>query len=229
MGFDFFILFPSLIVFLFCVFLLSKDDFVLTRKNISLDSMFHLVFLVSLFALVASRLFWGILARNPSIINPLIFFAIPYVPGLSLAGAVGGGMASAWVIGRILKIGEGRVFDIVSLSFFASMSFIYMPFVLVRDVIFGLPFWMDGAQWVGGGAILILFFRLFLKERIKDGGIAFGSLGLFCLFVSWIKGSETIPLLALGVLFLALFFKEEHLVKKIVEILVEILKEKKKQ
>src|SRR3989344_2877833 len=154
--FEILTLFISFFVFLFCVYMFSKDDFVLMRKNISLDQIFHLIFLVSLASFVGGRVLYAVFTANTSFVNPLILAAFLYY---------------SW------NIEKGRVFDIVSLSFLGSFSFVYLPLFFLGSFLKGSWSIVHIIFLLGSGGLFGVFLRLFLKEKLRDGSVSLGSIG----------------------------------------------------
>src|SRR3990167_7333740 len=91
MQFFILVLLVCLIVFLFCVHFLAKDDLILLRKDVSMEKFFNLIFLGAIFCLLSARLFYGIFHATTILLNPIVLLLFPYFPGLSLVlGAIGG-------------------------------------------------------------------------------------------------------------------------------------------
>ena len=61
------------IVFLFCLFVLSKDDFLFLKKNITLEQVFNIAFVAGLVGLFVARSFYVIFNFAPGFVNPLVF------------------------------------------------------------------------------------------------------------------------------------------------------------
>jgi hypothetical protein len=113
----------SFIIFLFAVYMLSKDDFILLRRNVSVEQIFDSAFLMAAFALLLSRFMFVGLHFKTDYFNPLVFFLVPYFPGLSLAGALLGSLVFVWFYTRFFKMPTGRIADIFSVGFFYAFSF----------------------------------------------------------------------------------------------------------
>ena len=64
----------STVIFLFTLYVLSKEDFVLLRKNISEAALFDVFFIVVLVAILFSRIFYVGFQFDVSYLNPVIFF-----------------------------------------------------------------------------------------------------------------------------------------------------------
>ncbi|OGH23982.1 MAG: hypothetical protein A3J69_02570 [Candidatus Levybacteria bacterium RIFCSPHIGHO2_02_FULL_42_12] len=214
-GFEILTLFISFFVFLFCVYMFSKDDFVLMRKNISLDQIFHLIFLVSLASFVGGRVLYAVFTANTSFVNPLILAAFLYYPGFSLAGSILGGGGGLALLCYSWNIEKGRVFDIVSLSFLGSFSFVYLPLFFLGSFLKGSWSIAHIIFLLGSGGLFGVFLRLFLKEKLRDGSVSLGSIGLFSLLASMVVKNEFFILLPIAVILLGLLTRQEEFAKKL--------------
>lgn len=170
-------------VFLFCLYLLVQDDFVLLRKNVSLEQVFNIAFLMLFFGFLGSRIIFITLNFKPLFLNPLAFLAFPYFPGFSLIGVVLGGLIFLIGYGKYRKLPTNRLFDFFSFSFFCALSFGYL-----NDILFEkkpLTSWDFGLA-VGYILIFILFSMVFLplqrRGALKDGILGTLVCLLFALF-----------------------------------------------
>src|SRR3989344_2886665 len=110
MQFFIFVLVICLVLFLYRIYHLANDDYVLLTKNITLEDIFNAVFVCSLVSLLFSRFFYVFMNPNPVFLNPLGFLLFPYFPGLSLTGVLIGGILALFLYIRIKKFPLGRVF-----------------------------------------------------------------------------------------------------------------------
>lgn len=210
------VLFICLFIFLFFVFALAKEDFVLFRKNIALEKVFNFALLAISVSLFFARLIYVGFHFAPGFLHPLVFFIFPYFPGLSQAGGILGGMLFVLFFAEKSKLPMGRVFDIFSLSFLGTLPCLYileqialllqkkhsMPFVFVVSVVYG--------------GLFVFFYRLLEKNKFIDGSI--GYMVALCVstfvFLSKLLGSITKSSFVLGpddlllilVFFLSLLF-----------------------
>ena len=90
MNFYIIVLSICLFVSLFLIYTLSKEDFILLRKDISMDKLFNFIFLIFIVGLFSSRVIYAIIYSPRMFLNPLLFLLFPYFPGLSLLGGVVG-------------------------------------------------------------------------------------------------------------------------------------------
>lgn len=159
----------SFFIFLFCLYLFSRDDFVFLRKNISLEQIFNYAFLGLFFGLFSGRIIYIFLHPSLRYLNPLVFLVFFYFPGISLVGIVIGVLIFLFFVSQKKKIPRGRLYDIFSLSFlpaFASNVFILqvISIIFTKKISF---------LAIGISVLLFLFFTfftiLFEKGRMKDG------------------------------------------------------------
>lgn len=122
----FLFLFLSLIVTLFCLYHVSREDFVLMRNNVLLDDVFNMAFVTFLVGLFFSRVFYVAFNFAPGFLNPLVFFLVPYYPGLSLMGGVIGGVLALFYIVKKQRFPIRRLFDLIGLSFLAGLPVGYI-------------------------------------------------------------------------------------------------------
>ena len=217
------ILIACLFLFLYCVFVLAKDDFLLLRKNVTLEQLFNVSFLGFFFGLFTSRLVFVLEHAKSEYLNPLIFFLFPYFPGLSITGGIAGGVFLLWFYTYRKRLPFSRILDIFSLSFFfawtAGLLFTFLSaLVLGKNVNF--------LELVGVGAFLILaiiFTWLFVTGKLKDGNTGFIGFAVFSVvdffsrmllrgpknFITFMP--EDIVLVFLFLCFLALYIQQETL------------------
>jgi len=91
MQFFIIVLIIDFVLFLFRLYHVANDDYVLIKKNKTLEDVFNVAFITALIALLISRFFHVFLNPQPVFLNPLGFLLFPYFPGLSLTGGVIGG------------------------------------------------------------------------------------------------------------------------------------------
>jgi prolipoprotein diacylglyceryltransferase len=164
-------------LFLFTLFTLSREDFVFMRKNISTEEVFDVAFLTCFAALFVSRALYVVFNFDSAFLNPLVFFLIPYFPGLSLLGAVIGAVLAMAVLTKQRKYPRGRFLDFFSFSFLATLPIGYTGFVFTQDsslIVFAiLPIFYY--------LFLLLFFLKILLPRFLEGQMRDGMLGLLML------------------------------------------------
>lgn len=221
MQFFILVLIICLVLFLFKLYHLANDDYVLIKKNISLDSLFNITFVCSLLALLFARIFYIFLHPLPVFLGPLGFLLFPYFPGLSLTGGLLGGILALFLVSRHRKYPIGRVFD------FFSMSFLFvLPFGLIGY------FLLSQDLTPGGILRLILYLIVFFVANIylypkanslelKDGSssvlflIFFSLISLLCISVDnpgisyFVSHRENFILLGILIISVTLIVKQE--------------------
>lgn len=183
MNFLIFVILFCFFVFLFVVYLLSKDDFVLIRKDITTERVFNVAFVMFAFSIFSSRLLYVVSNPSWNFVNPLTFLLFPYFPGLSLAGGVGGGVLFLLILLKLKKLPIGRLFDIFSISVLCSFPFgILGYFLLSGEFIFSIR---PIVLFFVYAAAIIFFLKIFLPRmlggRFKDGTVGFLYLTFFSI------------------------------------------------
>ncbi len=180
MQFFFIVLIICLVLFLYRLYHLANDDFVLAKKNIELEEIFNTSIIISIISLVSARLVFVLFYPKEVFMSVLGFILFPYFPGLSLIGGFIGGSTALYLYGRYKKFPMGRVYDFFSLSFL-----FILPVGLIGYFV------LSGEFTIGGLIKLILFTaalvisNIYLYPKasaleIKDGTISI----LFLIFFS---------------------------------------------
>ncbi|MEK9178674.1 MAG: prolipoprotein diacylglyceryl transferase family protein [Patescibacteria group bacterium] len=173
----------SIFIFLFVLHYYVRDDFVIFRKNVSLEDVFNMAFISFIFVFLSSRFFYVLENPNPIYLNPLVFLAVFYHKGLSLTGGIiGGGLFLVWYV-RKNKFPGKRLLDFFSVAAVWAIG-IYSVVYLVVFRKFTPQFLIEGVLF----AILLAIFSLllvpkYLGAKIKDGLLT----GIFCVGYSLIK------------------------------------------
>ncbi len=190
---EFFLLFLVIgfVIFLFCLYVIGRDDIVFIRKNVSLEHLFNIVFLCVLSGLIGARLIYAFFSFNKAFLSPFVFLLFPYFPGLSLIGGVSGAALFIFFFTRRKKIPTGRVFDYLALALLAALPFGYIGMLFLEENLdlfenIYLPFIY---------MLLFLFFLKFLYPRVLRSEIKSGTLGMFFLltfsFISLVIGIKS--------------------------------------
>lgn len=206
--------------------MLAKDDFMLLRKNVTLEHLFNITFMFTVFGLFIGRI--GYIIEHPSTdyINPLVFLLFPYFPGISLSFALAGVATFIWWNTKRKKLPFGRMFDVYTLAFlpvFAVGMFI--------EGIVAIIFKQQFLPLIIGAVVVcilsILCYHFFQKNKFQDGNIGFLGLSIFAfihlimrIFQRGIMHSmqvsiEDICLFVIFVSFLCICLKQEKIFKKV--------------
>lgn len=155
------------IICIFVLYILSKQDFVLLRQNISLAQVFDLAILTALFGFLFARLFFIVTSSRFDLLFPLKFFHLLKFPGFSMLGFILGSAVLLFFTLRKKKT-LGRIYDIFSISFMPAYIFVltmrtYKAQFLAFPILLFLL--MMG--------ILIFFIRSHYKYLLRDGSVSF--------------------------------------------------------
>ena len=211
----YFIFFP--IVFVLCVFILyilSRQDFVLLRQNISLAQIFDSAILGLISALVTGRVFHIINNFNFELLHIIKFFHLLKFPGISTLGFfLGGGIALALLFRK--KKGLSRIYDIFTIAFFPAYSFsvitkhyppafFLLPFILLflSIIIFVFFIRSHNRYILRDGSIGIIFILILCFENFFLQSITSGRVNLFLDYSFYQLLSVPIALISLILLFL---------------------------
>src|SRR5579885_266856 len=123
------------LIFLYCLFVFAKDDFLLLRKNITLEQLFNVAIIGFLISLFTARVGYVLEHLHPRYLDPLVFIIFPYFPGLSPAGGILGGSLFLWISAKKKKIPLGRFADIVGISFLFAWAIGMLLFSLVEILV----------------------------------------------------------------------------------------------
>lgn len=160
------------LVSLFSLYSLVKNDFVLARKSILLQEIFDATFFCSLAFLFFGRIFYIFSNLQFSYFEPLRFFHLIKFPGINFLGGVIGFYLIVFVLFSRKKI-LGRIFDIYSLSFYSlfifALSFssfvgfslyLSLSIFLLSLVFLGLSVYSYKNYTLKDGSTTLLFFCL---------------------------------------------------------------------
>lgn len=181
MNFFIIVLVIGLFISLFSLFLFSRDDLTLLRKDVTLDRMFNLFFMAFFIGLFFSRAVYVISSTPKMFLNPLAFFLFPYFPGLSLSGGVVSGILFIIFYCRSNKLPIGRILDFFSLSFMISLPVGYLGYFAltlgkhIQSAVFAIIYTVLVIVFVK------YFYQFFLKGSFKDGSFSLLFFSAFAL------------------------------------------------
>lgn len=158
---------------LFILFVLSKHDFVLLRKNISVGQIFDLAIIFVVISLFFGRLFYIGNFSQFELLTPIKFFYFFKFPGFSFLGFIVSGALVIYFYFRKTKA-LSRIYDIFTLSFF--------PILIASVVIFNYSVFAIEISLVLLVILIGLFFSFLHSHNkyfLRDGGIALLTASLF--------------------------------------------------
>lgn len=205
-------LFLSLLIFLFSLYWVGKDDLILLRKNIALEQLFNITLVTLGIGLLFARIFYVLFNPSTQYLNPLVFLVFPYYPGLSLFGGIVGASAYLWYLHYRKKIPFGRLADFFSCSLLVSLPvgvvgsmfisprqelvslFVVSLVYIFMSVVFLMYLYPKLCQnQIKEGTIFLLFILIFVSVRMAES-FYLQSKGFWLFF-----GLEQILVLILGV------------------------------
>ncbi len=212
-------------IFLFVLFALANDDFVLLRRHVSIHNLFDISFVVFGISLLSARVLYVILHFSSGFLNPLVFFLFPYFPGLSIAGGIIGGTLFLFFYCNVAKLPQKRICDVFSLAVVSCLPLgLFLLFLHGKKTLFlGI---MAGILILISFCFFVFLFRVFQKGNIRDGATSSLSISFFSLvslFSGFLYDKEKlfyslsfnqILLFFLFLIFLLLFLREEYLLFK---------------
>ncbi len=188
MNLIFFVILFCFFIFLYILYFLSKDDFVMARKDVSIERIFNLAFLTGFVTLISSRAGYAVFTHSFQYFNPLVFLAFPYFTGFSLIGGIIGGSIFIYFYSNYKKIPTGRIIDLFIMAF---VSVLPIGFIINFIILGGKTTTFFNLFFVFSLAIYILFTKLIYpysaRGEIKDGSLTLLFLSLFSFFYFIIK------------------------------------------
>lgn len=172
MNFFILVLIACFLVFLYVVYFLSHDDFVILRNDVSMEKIFNAAFLFSFVSLFSARLFYVLFNPQPVFLNPLGFLLFPYFPGLSLSGGLLGGFLFLLFFLKIRNLPIGRIFDFFSFAFLVSSPIGFFGYFLLSGQRLSLNFLLSFILiLVLTGLFIRFLLPLSLSGKLKDGSL----------------------------------------------------------
>lgn len=180
MSFLFIVILICFFMFLYVLYYHVKDDFIIARKGIAIDKIFNLAFLVGIASLFFARFFYVIFNKSFILLNPLLFLAFPYIPGLSLFGGIIGGVLFLYIYGGYKKLPVGKIFDLFTISFISVLPVAYLINFLL---LFGKTDLFYNLIAICSFIVFIIFVKVIYpfseKGEVEDGSISLMYVSVF--------------------------------------------------
>ncbi len=167
--------------FLYILYVISKDDFLIIRKDIPMESIFNAAFLIAFISLLFSRFFYVIFNYNPVFKSPLGFLVFPYFPGLYLAGGIIGGVISLTLYLNYKKLPVKRIFDFFSISLLAVLPLAVLGNGLLSNANFIFSLVLFFTYLIIAIIFLKIVFPFAQRNRLKEGSL--GALSLIAISI----------------------------------------------
>ena len=188
------ILIPALLIFLYIIYKIVKDDYVFIRRNISLEQTFDIALIVVLICLIFSR----------------FSFVECFISGIVVL----------YLIGRYKKIPLGRLYDFFTLAFITALPIGYIGYAILFKNYLILYSVNAFLYFVFAFFAWRFVYPQLMSRELKEGSLNIIFLIFFC-FVSFVNGiilyqsgkfvlitSGNILLILLFIFSLGLFFKQ---------------------
>lgn len=191
----FFIIIFCFLIFFYTLYILGKDDYVLIRKNISLEQLFDFAFIGIFTGVILARILSVIF--RPSLGNTSFISRLfsPSGASFSLTSVVFGCILVLYLIGKYRKLPIGRLFDFFSLALLSALPAGYLLSVLFVKKSEIIYYAIPGIFYL----IFQIFFWRILLPRTTNGRLRDGNL---CSFFLLIFSAVS--------LFVSLFYKFMH-------------------
>jgi len=169
-----------LFVFLYCVYLLAHDDFIFLRRDVTMEKLFNLVFIGSMFSLLFARFFYGIFNSQNVFANPFVFLLFPYYPGLSLLGGVlGTGVFFGFLaINKKNNLPLRRLADFFSIAFLITLPVGFLGYFMFSEDSF---YFVRAVSMIVTYLILFIIFLRFLMPQLLNGKFKEGTISFLFL------------------------------------------------
>lgn len=233
MNFFVLILFFSLFIFLYVVYSLSKEDFVILRNNISMEKIFNAAILSFVVGVFSARLIFVIDNPDPIYRSILGFILFPYFPGLSLSGGIIGALVFSYIYFRTRLIPVERLMDFFSFAFISSFPVGLTGYLILNGQKIAPP-------QVTAIAVAIMYLIIFIKfilpsllgSKFKDATFTLITISSFFLIYILIRflladfkiiiDIENTISIVLFLLSFTFLIKRERLLKKTAEGVVNL-------
>lgn len=161
----------GLFLSLFTLFALSKNDFVLLRRGVSMPLIYDNCFIALAVGLVASRIVFIVDSFSFTYFNPIQFVHIFLYPGFSLFGFYLGffGVITYFFV---KKKAFARAFDLYATSF----MFVFISYVAYMLIAYGHYVYL-GIHGVATLLVFVVMVHFYRHFTLKDGNS-----GIFALF-----------------------------------------------
>ena len=160
----------GLFMFLFVLHSLTREDYGLLRRNISMEQLFNVTFLSLFSGIILSRAIYALFHLNPFFLNPLVFFAIPYYSGLSLFGGVVGVFGSLYLLCLKKKYPWKKFFDFFSIAASCALPLVGVGTVFLHQGSLLFPILVSSFLYgvIGVVSVTVLYKRI-VHATLPDG------------------------------------------------------------
>lgn len=174
---------PLILLFLYVLYRLVKDDHIFIRKGVSLEQSFDCAFITLWSSILMGRLLYSLFHIALDKDSLLHIFSLRN-GGFSLTGGIIGGMIAIYFIGKYKRIPVGRLGDFFSIAFMSVFPLGFLVHALAVKKNELLFVFLNALIYF----LLLLFFIQFLYPKIMNRTVKEGTLAmLFLLLYSLIS------------------------------------------
>lgn len=226
MNFLILLIFFCFIIFLYVIYLLSHDDFVILRRDVSMEKIFNAAFLFLIAGLFFSRLTYIFFNPSPVFHSFLGFILFPYFPGLSPVGGIIGGFGFAYFYFNSRNLPMGRLMDFFSMALLSSYPVGLIGTLMLSNYQISWSFYLSILLSIITLAIFTKYVLPFsIEGKLRDGSLSlifFSSFSFIYIFTNiflsnfnQIINSENLLSLIILVASFLFLVKTEDLIKYI--------------
>ncbi len=173
MNFLILVLFFCFLIFLYVIYLLSHDDFVILRRDVSMEKIFNAAFLFAIAGLFFSRITYIFFNPSPVFNSFLGFILFPYFPGLSMIGGVIGGFGFVYLYFKSRNLPIGRLMDFFAMALLSSYPAGLIGTLVLSRYPLSWPFYFSILLSIIALVIFIKYVLPFsLGGKLKDGTLS---------------------------------------------------------
>jgi len=173
MNFLILVLLFCFIIFLYVIYLLSHDDFVILRFNAPMEKIFNAAFLSGVSGLFLARLIYVVSNPSPVFHSFLGLLLFPYFPGLSVIGGLIGGFGFAYLYFKSRNLPLGRLMDFFSIGFLVAYPAGLIGTLILSSQKLSWPFYVSILLSI---VLLGIFIKYILPKslggKLKDGSLS---------------------------------------------------------
>lgn len=176
------------LIFLYNLYFVSHEDFVIVRKGIPMEKIFNIAIITSVVSLFFSRLTFVLFNPQAQYLNVVGFIAFPYLPGLSLIGAIVFGLIFLSLFLKNRKYPIGKFIDLFTVAFLGVLPIGFLlGFILTLgktslayNILLIISFFLSLV-------FIKIVYKLCEKGELKDGSFTLIFLSVFSLIYFLIK------------------------------------------
>lgn len=170
MIFFFSCLILALSISLFILHVMTREDYALMRRNISMEQLYNIIFIVFISGFLSARLVFILFNFQTFYLNPVVFFALFYFPGLSLFGAICGIYIALAVICYRKNYPWKKFFDMFSIAFISGLPLAALGTSALHSTAYFFPI-ITSVIFYGlmGIVAFTIFYKRMLRNSMSDG------------------------------------------------------------